>query len=43
MVVAVGLRQRRQTTRADRAGGDLRHQVAFERVRDAHVAAQDLQ
>ena len=43
MIVAVGLGERRQAAHADRAGRDLRHQIAFEGFRDAHVAAQDLQ
>ena len=43
LVVAVGIGQRGQPAHADRAGRDLRHQIAFERLRDAHVAPQDLQ
>ena len=43
MIVAVGVGERGEPPHADRAGRDLRHQVALERVRDAHVAPQDLQ
>ena len=43
MIVAVGLGQRGQAPHPDGAGRDLRHQIALERVGDAHIAPQDLE
>src|SRR5262249_4742802 len=43
MVAAVGFRERRKAARADAAGGDLRHQIALERMWNADVAPEDFQ
>ena len=43
MIVAVGVGERREPPHPDRAGRNLRHQVALEGFGDAHIAPQDLQ